>query len=222
METVLTRQSCERIGLSRAWNAQDTGSAWPVFGAEAPVARRLPPSELPKLVLRLGEKEKWCGRVNLANAIQIVRRSAEATLPRGDVLFLKQIEWPSTTDLVRRTEIDFSVALNVLDDETEVYIQRLELRNAVAWLQSSVSAFFPGTEYEIGVLPAEDGEDAMLALRVYGAMSAPDFREKRHAICRAMLDAGHRGLYDVISIFQRRTQTSGRQVFSYYCAVLTY
>jgi len=141
---------------------------------------------------------------------------------KGEFLFLNQIEWPNESNLLRSTEIDFSASLNVLDDETEAYIQRLQLTDAVAWLQERVLAFFPGTEYEIGVLPAEDGEDALLALRVYGAMAAAEFREKRHAISQAMLDAGHRGLYEVISIFQRRTQTSGLQVLSYYCAVLTY
>jgi len=221
VNTTLTRQSCERIGVSRAifaWDAQGRAeSPWPAFGAEAPGARQLPPSELPKLVLRL--EEKWCGWVNLTNAIQIVRRRAEATLPMGVVPFPVQIEWPSEINLARSTEIDFSAALNALDDETEAYIQRLQLRDAVAWLQATVPAFFPGTEYEIGVLPADDGEEAMLAVRVYGAMSAVAFREKRHAICQAMLDAGHRGLYGVVSIFQRRTQASGRQVLSYYSAV---
>ena len=224
MNATVTRPSCERIGVSRgilAWDAQGpTKSPWPVFGSEVSVTRRLPGTGLPKLVLHMGEE--WCRWVNLANAIQIVRRREEDALPMGGVVLSAQIEWPSETNLVRSTEIDFSAAFNVIDDETEAYIQRLQLRDAVAWLQDRVLAFFPGTEYEIGVLPAEDGEDAMLALRVYGAMSAAEFREKRHAICQAMLDAGHRGLYEVISIFQRRTQASGWQVLSYYSAVFEY
>lgn len=223
MNTSVTRPSCERIGVSRgilAWDAQGpTKSPWPVFGDEVSVARCLPGTGVPKLVLQIGEE--WFRWVNLANAIQIVRPREEAALRMGE-LILNQIEWPSETDLVRSTEIDFPAALNVIDDETEAYIQRLQLRDAVAWLQDRVLAFFPGTEYEIGVLPAEDGEDALLAVRVYGAMSAAEFREKRHAICQAMLDAGHRGLYEVISIFQRRMQASGRQVFSYYSAVFEY
>jgi len=221
VNTTVTRQSCERIGVSWPREAQGfTKSPWRVVGDEVLVARRLPVMKLPKLFLEMGEE--WCGWVNAANAVQIVRRRAEATMLKGEFLFLNQIEWPNESNLLRSTEIDFSASLNVLDDETEAYIQRLQLTDAVAWLQERVLAFFPGTEYEIGVLPAEDGEDALLALRVYGAMAAAEFREKRHAISQAMLDAGHRGLYEVISIFQRRTQTSGLQVLSYYCAVLTY
>ena len=220
MNTTATRLSCERIGVFPSDARDPAKSPWSAFEVEASVTQHLRGAELPKLVLQLGEK--WCGRVNPANAIQIVRRREEATWLIGEVLFLNQIEWPSEVNLVGSTEIDFSASLNVLDDDTEAYIQRLQLRDAVAWLQATVPAFFPGTEYEIGVLPAEDGEDAMLALRVYGAMPAAEFREQRHAICQAMLDAGHRGLYDVISVFQRRTQASGRQVFSYYRALLAY
>jgi len=220
VNTTVTRLSCERIGILPSDARDPAKSPWSAFEVDLSVTQHLRGAELPKLVLQLGEE--WCGWANLANAIQIVRRRADAALLIGEGLFLNQIEWPSQTNLVRSTELDFSAAINVLDDETEAYIQRLQLRDAVAWLQATVPAFFPGTEYEIGVLPAEDGEDAILALRVYGAMSAAAFREKRHAICQAMLDEGHRGLYEVISIFQRKAQASGRQVFSHYSAVLAY
>jgi hypothetical protein len=222
VNATLTSQSCERIKVSGAffsWDAQGpTNPPWPDFRDEAQVERRLAETELPKLVLQMGED--WCGWVNLDNAIQIVRYRAKANPGAGELPPLVRIEWPSQTNLVKRTEIDYSAPLDVLDDETEEYIQRLRLTDAVAWLQPRVSAFFPGLEYEISVLPAEDGEEGMLALRVYGAMSAAEFREQRHAICQAMLDAGHRGLYDVISVFQRRMRTSGRQVLYRYSSVL--
>lgn len=216
-----TGRSCERIGVApkaRAWSLRSpTASKWPVLGEETRVARCLPETEVPRLFLDW-EKD-WCEGVNLANAFQIVRHCAETPLFAGVGPFSVRVEWPNGVDLVKGTATDFVAAFSVLDAETQAYVQRLQFGNAIAWLRVAVSKVFPGNEYEISVLPADDGEEAMLAVRVYGAMPAAEFREKRHALCQAMLNAGHRGLYEVVSIFQRRARSSGLQVLSYYSAV---
>jgi hypothetical protein len=86
-------------------------------------------------------------------------------------------------------------------------------------IKDSDARFFPGADFEIELLPAEDGEENMLALRIYGSLSASEFRERRHAMCRAMIEADHRRLYEIISMFQRRMRNDGWQAVSWYSSL---
>ena len=103
-----------------------------------------------------------------------------------------------------------------VNEETEEYVEQFSLREGVNWLRRAVPKYFPAADFEIDLLPAEEGEENMLALRVYSSLSASEFREKRHLVCKAMLDADYKNLYNVISIFQRRTRNYGRQALSWY------
>ena len=107
-----------------------------------------------------------------------------------------------------------------LDEETVEFVRQHGLQVGIAWLQEALSDFFPGMDFEIAVLPAEDGEESMLALRIYGSLSALEFRERRHAMCEVMRAAGHNNLYGIISIFQRRSRGSGWQAFSWHSSLL--
>ena len=105
---------------------------------------------------------------------------------------------------------------SILNGETEEFIEKYQLRNGINWLQTAIKDFFPDADYEIEILASEDGEENMLALRVYGSLSASEFREQRHAICKAMISAGHKNIFEVISIFQRRMRNDGRKAISCY------
>lgn len=108
---------------------------------------------------------------------------------------------------------------NILDEDTKNFIKQHHLYAEISWLQTVIFDFFPDTDFEIELLPAEDEEETLLALRIYGSLSTSDFRNKRHAICQDMIKAGHEKLFKVISIFQRRMHTDGRKAFSYYSSL---
>ena len=121
--------------------------------------------------------------------------------------------------LFQFTKSEFAPVFNGLEDETAEFVKERGLIESVAWLQTATPRFFGGANFEIDLLPAVDGEDNLLALNVYGAFDAAQFRDRRHRICGAMLEAGHNGLHEVISISQRRTHNSGRQAFSWYSTI---
>jgi hypothetical protein len=161
----------------------------------------------------------WRRMTDLEEVWKIIQRNAGKRSHLGMTGQFVRVDWPAKTLLVERTESDFLPTYNNLDEETAEYVQRLRLREGIAWLHTAVPSFFPCADFEISVLPAEDGEDRMLALKIYDALPVAGFHEKRHAICKAMLKAGHKHLYDVISIFQRRVSAGGRQALSWYCKV---
>ena len=129
------------------------------------------------------------------------------------------ITWPIERKFIELTENDIGPTCNEPDEETIEFIKTQNLLESISWLQTTTPRFFPSTDFEIELLPAEDKEEPMLALRIYGAIPVKEFRNKRHAICDAMLEAGHKKLYSIISIFQRRIQNLGRETLSWYSAV---
>ncbi len=100
--------------------------------------------------------------------------------------------------------------LDTIDDDTANFVDEHGLQSAVAWLQSETPRFFDGADFEIAVLSAEKGEKNLLALKVYARFEAADFRDRRHRLCAALLAADHRALYELIAVFQRRTNGRGR------------
>ena len=127
---------------------------------------------------------------------------------------IAEIEWSQMHKSI--TDNDFSSSFNKLDTETEIFISNNDLLASLRWLQAAASQYFCGADFEISLLPAEQGEEDLLAFKVFGSFSVSEFRKQRHLLCEAMLAAGHKTLYKIISIFQRRIHDSGRQALSWY------
>ncbi len=156
--------------------------------------------------------DPWLPKVDLVQARNII-------LNFNSNVDWQRLEWPLKHLLSELTGFDLAPAFNKLDEETAEFVVERGLTDSVAWLQASTPRFFDGTDFEIDLLPAEDGEENLLALKVYGAFSSSEFRNRRHRICEAMLAGNHRTLYEVISIFQRRVTGSGWQTFSWYSSL---
>ena len=169
------------------------------------------------LSLKIGDEwEKKANWTELRNFIQKLR-SLVRIFPSTP-----EIEWPILAQLLDDTGTEISPACNQLNEETIEFIEERHLREGVDWLQIAIPYFFPGADFEIELLPAEDdGEENMLAVRVYGSLSASEFRRRRHAMCKALIEAGHRRLYEIISIFQRRFHGDGWQAVSWYSSLST-
>lgn len=94
---------------------------------------------------------------------------------------------------------------NMFTDETARFIVNHNLEASIAWLRTIIPLYFDGSNYEIDLLPSEEGKDNLLSLKIYNDYTALEFRERRHGISKAILDAGYRDLFIIICIFQRRT-----------------
>lgn len=157
-------------------------------------------------VLKMGDP--WFS-ANLVQAENIIL-SFSAAYP------MRRLDWPLELTSFKVTECDLSPILAKFNEETSQFIDAHDLRAGVAWLQAVSPGFFSGATFEIDALPREDGEEGFLALRVFSSFSAEQFRGRRHQLCESMLRAGHRGLYEVLSVFQRRVEPNGWQAFSWY------
>jgi hypothetical protein len=73
---------------------------------------------------------------------------------------------------------------------------------ALQWLKSAVPQFFPGAGFEIALAAPNPTYDVFL--RVYSSFEPADFHERRHKLSEAMLEAGHKDLYEVLGVFQLR------------------
>jgi hypothetical protein len=129
------------------------------------------------------------------------------------------IRWPSRAFAYQYTSLDPRVDFGRLTEEAKDYIAQQNLLESALWLQVAAPAFFNGAVFEIDLLPADPGESDVLALRVYGSFDASDFRDLRHDLCRAMIEAGHSRLHSIISIFQRRVHNGGWQGLPLYGAL---
>jgi hypothetical protein len=177
---------------------------------------------LPPLLLEIGDE--WGHQTNLAEVRNIILNHSSGYFSAlGSLASMfsirPEMEWSIMTRLLEVTENEIFPACNKLSEETMEFIEQRRLREGVAWLKIATPYFFPGTDFEIELLPAEDGEENMLALRIYGSLSVSEFRERRHAMCKAMTEADHRRLYEIISIFQRRTRNDGWQAVSWYSSL---
>ncbi len=156
--------------------------------------------------------DPWSWKGDLVQAKNITQRTIKS-------FQFGRLEWPLKHARFEFTDFDLAPAFNKLDEETAQFVVDHDLATGVAWLQTVTPRFFGGADFEIDLLPAEDGEGNLLALKVYGAFNSSEFRKRRHRICEEMLAAKHRGLYEVISIFQRRVTSSGWQAFSWYSSL---
>ncbi len=78
------------------------------------------------------------------------------------------------------------------------------LGSSIDWLGVAIADMFDGSNFEISLLPDEDREDTILSIAVHSDYKSADFRTRMHLLCDAMLKEGHKYLYAVASIFQRR------------------
>jgi len=159
--------------------------------------------------------DPWPLGASIEDARNIIFQSALAP-PAG---FLR-IEW--SRELAHGNEPtspEVGSAFGRPSEKVSEFIEGESLHDAAAWLIANAQRFFPGASFELDVLDHEEGEDALLALRIQSDFATRDFRERRHRICDAMLAAGFRRLHQLISIFQRSEDICGRQVFSWYSSV---
>jgi len=101
-----------------------------------------------------------------------------------------------------------------ISDDTVEFINMHNLTDSIQWLKIVAPNFFPGANFKIELLPAEEDNSSIVSLKVYGSFTIDEFREKRHRLGQAMLSANYKELYEMISIFQRRINNSGWQEFS--------
>jgi len=156
----------------------------------------------------------WFIKVDLNQAKNIILSSSDAT--QGTPKSFLRFKWPYEYRFSHLTDSEFNPAYNRLENETVQFVMDHGLATSVAWLQIATPQFFRCADFEIDLLPAEDNEDNLLGLKVYSNFTALEFRERRHGICEAMLEARHKDLHRIISIFQRRTQSHGREPISLY------
>ena len=161
----------------------------------------------------------WFGKVDLVQAKNIILNFNRVTQRMAKPFQPRRLEWPLRHTLFDLTDFDLAPAFNKLDEETAQFVVEHDLVDGVAWLQATTPRFFDGADFEIELLPADDEEDNLLSLKVYGWFNSSEFRKRRHGMCEAMLLADHRSLYEVISIFQRRVTGSGWQAFSWYSSL---
>ena len=173
-------------------------------------------SSLPPFVLKMDNP--WLRRINLSEARNIIF-SFENIAVSVEFAESVRLEWPLEIQCAEMTGTDFVPAYNKLNEETAEFVRQRGLRESVDWLRMAMLIFFPAAGFEIDLLPAEDGEENMLALRVYDSLPVSEFRKQRHAMCKVMLETGHEDLYKIISIFQRRMRGNGWQVLSWYSSL---
>jgi len=163
--------------------------------------------------------DPWLPRADSAQTKNLILSGNIPTQRAVGSLPPRRFEWPLTHAHPEPTDLELGPAFNKLDDETAGFVAESGLTASVAWLQVVAPHVFDGADFDIELLPAEDSEERLLALKVYGAFSPSEFRKRRHRICDAMLAADHKGLYAVISIFQRRVVDGGWQTLSRYSSL---
>lgn len=158
--------------------------------------------------------DPWFPTVDLNQAKNIILNSSDVIQGTEGYFRSGRIKWPQEYHFIHLTKTDFAPASNRLTDETSQFVRDHDLIASVMWLQTTTPQFFKSADFEIDLLPTEDDEDNLLGLKVYSTFTASEFRERRHGICEVMLEAGHKDLHRIISIFQRRTQSHGWEIFS--------
>jgi hypothetical protein len=79
-----------------------------------------------------------------------------------------------------------------------------QISDSIVWLKTIVPKHFGDSKFDLEFIPGEEENDWLLALVIYGSFSVLEFRSRRHAICNEIRDAGHKIIYDMFCVFQRR------------------
>lgn len=165
--------------------------------------------------------------VDLIEAKNIILRSS-TTLHSSieqyrdsDISKPRRLEWPLKFSSDKFTKLDIAPSFSKPNDETKQFVSENKLGEAVMWLQSATPGFFSGATFEIEVLPMQEDDSPLLALRIFSSFDAIEFRGRRHQLCESMLQDGHKNLYDVISVFQRRVSGNGWKAVSWRSSIFT-
>lgn len=132
-----------------------------------------------------------------------------------------QFKWPLKYNSYKFTKLDIAPTFSKLNDETNQFVAENKLGESVMWLQSATPGFFSGATFEIEVLPMQEDDSPLLALRIFSSFDTSEFRKRRHQLCESMLREGHKNLYDVISVFQRRVSGNGWKAVSWRSSIFT-
>jgi hypothetical protein len=159
--------------------------------------------------------------VDLIQARNIILGSSIAQYRGTDFPQPGQFKWPLKFNSYEFTKLDIAPTFSKLNDETKQFVATNKLGESVMWLQSVTPGFFGGATFEIEVLPMQEDDAPLLALRVFGSFDAIEFRKRRHQLCESMLREGHKNLHDVISVFQRRVSGNGWKAVSWRSSIFT-
>jgi hypothetical protein len=163
--------------------------------------------------------DPWFRKVDL-NEVKDIILNFRSVVPCSMKAYIPaRIEWSLKPISLEMTKFDLGASFNPLTEEAIDFILEHRLQEGVTWLQTAAPKFFPGANFEIDILPSEDDESNLIALRVYSSFPVREFRKRRHLICEAMLEAGYKHLYEMIIIFQRRVRGGGWQAFSWYSTI---
>jgi hypothetical protein len=214
-DMMLAALMLDYCGLSKSEIYRDVLRRHETFDAQVAVAIPLPDYWMPILQLEVNRQipKALEAAKNFLSYYEDISSSTDACL---NSICLTRVEWPTQVNVPGSASLRPAPAIRMSDTALAFAVSH-DLLESLRWLKTAVPQFFVGADFEIDLLQAqEDDEDDMISLRVYAAFEMSEFRENRHRICRAMLDAGHKSLSEVISIFQRRTRGRGWQELSWY------
>jgi len=175
------------------------------------------PNAISNVILRL-EKDEWWQQESWNGLRDIIISYLSFVLKGEKSGICLEVDWSAIAPMDEIAGTEISLPIIELDEKTLDFVERFSLQEGVSWLLVTVPEYFNGADFEIELIDAEEDEE-ILAVRVYGTLSASEFSERRHLLCKAMKEAGHRRLYEIISIFQRRTHGDGWETISWYSSL---
>ncbi|MBW2130397.1 MAG: hypothetical protein JRH13_13645 [Deltaproteobacteria bacterium] len=127
-----------------------------------------------------GQRENWSELRHILLDLYSVAKTEKSFLDPEP-----EIDWSIVARILKDTGTEVSPAFNELNEETIEFVKRHSLQEGINWLQTAIPMFFFGADFEIELLPSEEEDEELLAVRIYGSLSASRFRELRHAMCKA-------------------------------------
>lgn len=104
------------------------------------------------------------------------------------------------------------------NSQVDDFINKHELGESILWLKAHLPYYFNGCFYEIELIHTVE-DDYILTVNVIGNISNKDFCEGMFFLCEEMLTAGHKKLYQLISIIQQLPESDGLQRLFRYCGI---
>jgi hypothetical protein len=209
-----TGSSARLCLLGKLSNQELMGTAskeiWPSVSANAYVDRLNP------VIVEMVDPDPWFRAVDIGEAGTIILSFPHKRVSIGQRF---RVEWPAFARFFMSTKLQSLGLFSKIEDDAADFVEQHELRASFTWLQSAAPRFFPAADFGVSVVSAENDEERLLALCIYDCLNPVEFRQRRHALCRAMQEMGHRTLYRLTSIFQRRGPGHGRPIVSWYSSL---